>query len=96
MFLKQDTDSGLQTPRPGRGRCPPGEYGTAQVWSQLKADKTLMLWLFLFVFLIRVNIFAFEIYFLSTLNITYIHQKLHSCNVLNSILLTWSFTLSKA
>lgn len=58
-----------------------------------------MLWLlffFLSFFLIRVNIFAFEIYFLSTLNITYIHQKLHSCDVLNSILLTWSFTLSKA
>lgn len=44
-----------------------------------------MLWLLILsFFLIRVNIFAFEIYFLSTLNITYIHPKLHSCSVLKA------------
>lgn len=50
----------------------PGSLGTAQAWSPLKADKThhalaffffFLSVLFCFIFLVRVSIFAFEIYF---------------------------------
>lgn len=49
----------------------PGSLGTAQAWSPLKADKThhalafffLSVLFFCFFFLVRVSIFAFEIYF---------------------------------
>lgn len=57
MLIKQGTDSGLQGPRGlwsgsvlPRGCCPLGGYGTAQVWSQLKADKTRHALASLFVF----------------------------------------------
>ena len=61
-------------PRPSLRCC---AAAAAQVRSQRKADKThhALASYFVFFFLVRVNIFAFEIYFLSILNITYIHQN---------------------
>lgn len=58
----------------------PGGPGTGKAWSPLKADKThhalafFFLSVLLFVFLVRVSIFASEIIF-PTINITYVHQK---------------------
>lgn len=64
VILKQDLDSGLQSPQPWSGPAPHAATGRvlmeAQVWGQRKADRTrhaLASYLVSFFFLIRVNIF---------------------------------------
>lgn len=65
-------------PRPSPRCCrPPARLRQRRCGASVRRTRRIMLWLLIlsFFFLVRVNIFAFEIYFLSILNITYIHQN---------------------